>query len=237
MTDMEILRGFNAPEGARLVKVFKNGNIQIERKVVCDRCYSPDGIYYIGVCNGHKVPSHVDGGVCFKCLGAGFVMAKEILRTPENEAKHQMELEKKRAEAQKKAEEYEKAMEAKRLEEEAEAKRLEAERIAEEERIRAEKKVSQYVGEAGQKIETEAVYLCSPHFECQDFYASWITRTVYIHTFVDGNGNKLIWKTSSNSLCDLEKGQKVVLSGIVKEHKEYKDEKQTILNRCKIKKA
>lgn len=236
MTEMEILKKFNAPAGAVLVKQFKNGNIQIQHKVVCDRCGNKNGIYYTGVCNGIPVPSHVDNGVCFKCLGAGWIMEKEILRTPENQAKHDLEIQK---EMQKRAEEFKKLEALRKAEEEArkaEEERKEAERQAEEARIKAEKAISQYVGSVGDKLEVKVRYLYTARFEVKSFYGFGM-ETMCIHNFVDDNGNKLIWKTSSGLPMDIEKDDTVLVKGTIKEHKEYKDEKQTSLTRCKVKKA
>lgn len=239
MTTNEILTAFNAPAGARLVKVFKNGNIQIERNEVCDRCGNKDGIYYIGVCNGRLVPSHVDNGVCFKCLGSGFMRVKEIIRTPENEEKYQRELARK-AEQARKAQEEREAEEARLAEERrAEEERLEAERKAEEVRQEAlrlaeetRKANSQYIGNAGEKLEIKAVYLFSAFFKVQDFYNRNSYTTVYIHNFSDENGNTLIWKTERS--INIEKGFAVTIKGTIKDHSEYKNEKQTILTRCKV---
>ena len=83
MSDQEILKSFNAPEGAILVSQYKNGNIKIKRRTICSRCNNKQGIYIIGVCNGVPVPSIVNNGVCFKCNGAGYSWETEILRTPE----------------------------------------------------------------------------------------------------------------------------------------------------------
>ena len=52
-------------------------------------------------------------------------------------------------------------------------------------------------------------------------------------TFVNGD-NILTWFTSSD-ISNYEKGEKYLLSATVKEHKLYKDEKQTVLLRVKLK--
>jgi len=53
---------------------------------------------------------------------------------------------------------------------------------------------------------------------------------IFIYKFIDGDGNIFIWKTSDKNI---EKGW-YNIKGTIKEHKEYKSEKQTILTRCKI---
>ena len=78
-------------------------------------------------------------------------------------------------------------------------------------------------------------------YERQSF-RGYGTETVYIHTFKDEAGNKIVWKTTSTisywdedgNLAYYEEGEKVRLRGTVKEHSEYKDEKQTVLTRCRI---
>lgn len=238
MTNEQILAQFNAPADAQLVKVYKNGNIQIRRRTECSRCNSGRGTYYIGVCNGQPIPSHVDNGVCFKCLGSGWEWSKEVLMTPENKAKHDAQLAKKRAEAEAKAQE-----EAERI---AEAERLaEIARQEEEARIKAEKAVSQHRGNAGDKIDEVVTYIKTAWFEVKSF-RGFGTDTVYIHTFADADGNKLVWKTSNANFkykyneqtrdfdVIINEGDKVQLRGTIKEHSEYKDEKQTSLTRCKV---
>jgi hypothetical protein len=58
---------------------------------------------------------------------------------------------------------------------------------------------------------------------------------VAVYTFEDGNHNKLVWKTQKGidgDVCDLFK-----VKGTVKEHSEYRGEKQTVLTRCKVETA
>lgn len=245
MTEQEILKRFNAPKGASLEKVFKNGNIKIKRRVVCDRCRNKEGIYYIGVCNGKPVPSYVDQGVCFKCLGSGYAYESEILMTPENKAKHDAKIAKEREKQAEKQKEldalYAKKEAERKAQEEAETKA----RAEEEAKIKAEKAMSQYRGNVGDKIDEQVTYLGSAHFEVKSF-SGFGTETIYIHNFRDNNGNKLVWKTNTNNFAwkynektnefdrILDAGEKVNLKGSVKEHKEYKDEKQTFLTRCKV---
>lgn len=224
---------------ATLIRTDRNGTKYFEGYIQCDRC-SGKGYYVIGVCNGQPVLSPVDSGICFKCGGAGKVIAKWKEYTPEHEAKlearRKARQEKKLAEHEKKLAEHEAMLEAERQEQE----RLEAERLAEQERIKAEKALSQYIGNIGDKIDTKATYIKSAWFECQSFMG-YGTETRYIHTFKIGN-DTVIWKTG-NSLGhwndkdeweSLEEGSEVHLKGTIKDHSEYKDEKQTVLTRCKI---
>lgn len=199
---------------ANLIKIDRNGSKHWEGMITCDRC---GGV-------GGADQWQYTGYTCYKCGGTGKVFAKWIERTPEYEAKliakRKAKLEAKQAEQ---AEEIRKIqMEQERLQKEQEAK---------EALIKAQKAVSQYVGAVGAKIVTEAVF---EHTATVHFRMGWMEQTMHIHSFRDSDGNLLVWKTSSNGLWDLEEGCKVKITATVKEHAEYRDEKQTVLTRCKI---
>ena len=210
---------------AELIKIDRNGSKHWKGWRTCDRC-GGKGVYAIGVMNDHLVLSPLDSGVCWKCHGAGKVIETWIKRTAEYQAK--LDAKRKAKWAAKQAEIDAKAAEiaaARKAEEE----RLEADRLARE----AEKAISQYVGEIGEKIITTATYIGSPYFERRSF-GGWGTETCYINTFKDEAGNKIIWKTSARNVSsEIEEGATVQLSGTVKEHSEYKGEKQTIIIRAK----
>lgn len=108
------------------------------------------------------------------------------------------------------------------------AKRREAERKQKEaERLKAEGRAeSEYVGEVGQRQEFKLEYSRSLAFD--GFYG-----TTYMHFFFDENDNVFVWSTSK--WIDLEQGEQVTATATIKEHKEYRDVKQTVLTRCKIK--
>lgn len=212
---------------ARLIKIDRNGSKHFEGEVVCDRC-NGRGWFAIGVQNGQLLPSRVDNAVCWKCHGAGKVTGKWIERTPEYQAKLDAKREA-RQKAQREAWEAEQAkINAERAEREAREK---AEREAEEARIKAEKAISQHVGNIGDKHEFNGVYVRSGSWE-QKAFSGYGTTTMYIHTFKDGDGNVFTWKTQNG--VGLESGENVIVKGTVKNHTEYKDEKQTELTRCKI---
>lgn len=199
-----------------LIKIDKNGSKHWEGMVKCDRCGGQGG----------ATQWNNTGYTCWKCGGSGQIFMKWIERTPEYEAKlaarraAKIKAQMAAQEEQRKA--YEAKMEAERL-------RKEAEEAA----IKAQKAISQHVGQVGDKIDITATYDHSAWF---DFKLGWTTETMYIHTFKDPDGNTLVWKTSSNSLPELDEGDKVQIKGTIKEHNEYKDEKQTVLTRCKIRK-
>lgn len=206
---------------AKLIKIDRNGSKHFEGDVPCPRCGGA-GYYAIGILNGRPVLSPLDQGVCWKCGGSGTVHGKWIERTPEYQAK---------LDARRQAKLDAQYAEYERQRKEADAK-AEAERLAEEARIKALKAISQHVGEVGQKLTIKATYVKTAHFSVKAF-SGFGTETIYIHLFKDAEGNVLIWKTSAG-LSHLEYGEPVEIRGTVKEHSVYKDEKQTVLTRCKV---
>ena len=205
---------------AKLIKIDRNGSKHYEGSIICDRC-NGRGWFAIGSCNGQLVPSHVDDAVCYKCHGEGKVFGKWIERTPEYQAK---------LDARRKAK-WEAAvakMEAEQAEREA-AER--AEREAEEARIKALKAISQHIGKIGAKVEFKGTYIKTGSWD-QKSFAGYGMVTMYIHTFKDVDGNVFTWKTQNG--IQFEYGENVIVKGTIKNHSEYKDEKQTELQRCKI---
>lgn len=201
---------------AKLIKIDKNGSKHFHGMIPCDRCGGQGG----------SATWQWSGWTCYKCGGTGMVEATWIERTPEYEAKLAA---KRAAKAAARMAEDEARMEQIRLAEELEKQRKEAE----EARIKAQKAISQYIGQIGEKISAEGMFVKTAYF---DFKMGWMEQRMYIHTFKDPDGNVLVWKTSSNSLSslDLHYGEPVQITGTVKEHSVYEDEKQTVLTRCKI---
>lgn len=212
---------------AELIKIDRNGTKYYEGMITCDRCEGK-GIYFIGVCNGKLVPSWVDQGICFKCGGTGKVHGKWKEYTPEYAEKLEA---RRRAKAEEQARLY--AEEEARREAERKAKE-EAERIAreqEEAQERARKAISQHVGQIGDKIDLDVVLEKRAWFDVPSF-RGFGTDTMYVFTFRDQQGNALVWKTGKGLIY--EAGTQVHLTGTIKDHSEYKDEKQTVLTRCKV---
>ena len=212
---------------AELIKIDRNGTKYYEGMITCDRCEGK-GIYYIGVNNGKLVPSWVDQGVCFKCGGEGKVHGKWKEYTPEYAEKLEA---RRRAKAEEQARLY--AEEEAKREAERKAKE-EAERIAreqEEAQERARKAISQHVGQIGDKIDLDVVLEKRAWFDVPSF-RGFGTDTMYVFTFRDQQGNALVWKTGKGLIY--EAGTQVHLTGTIKDHSEYKDEKQTVLTRCKV---
>jgi len=110
---------------------------------------------------------------------------------------------------------------------------------------RKEQSISDYVGQPGEKIQLELTYISSASYEFQ--ISAWNSTTNWIHKFLDNNGNIFIWKTAKHikefingknwldrTTIDINSGYNLKLKGSIKEHSEFKGEKQTVLTRCKI---
>ena len=84
---------------------------------------------------------------------------------------------------------------------------------------------SEYMGDIKERLRDLKVTLTAAR-SFDGYYG-----TSFIYTFVY-NENVLVWMTSSCK--DIEVGEKLLLTGTVKEHKIYKGVKQTVLSRCKF---
>lgn len=87
---------------------------------------------------------------------------------------------------------------------------------------------SEYVGDIKQRLRDMCVTLTDAR-TIDSYYG---TSTIY--TFVY-NKNVLTWITTSSQ--DIQVGDHIILTGTVKDHKEYKGIKQTVLSRCIVKKG
>ena len=134
----------------------------------------------------------------------------------------------------------EKEAEQARAEREAREKE-EAERLRQqEELIRAEKAKSQYIGKIGERIELEVILEKIATYERPSF-RGYGNELVSVYIFKAGD-NKLVWQTSSslgrwNERDEWEypqAGDTIRLKATIKDHSEYKEEKQTVLTRCKL---
>lgn len=88
---------------------------------------------------------------------------------------------------------------------------------------------TEFYGEVGEKV-TKTVVFSGSHSYTTHF--TYNGETHYIHTFKDNENHVFVWKTSKE--LELVEGSKIVLTGTVKEHNEYKGINQTVLTRCKI---
>lgn len=99
---------------------------------------------------------------------------------------------------------------------------------------------SQWVGEAGERIEREVTYLGYGSYERPSF-SGYGFDTVRIYRFADDDGNLLVWKTTAyleredgdGFAVPIEDGTRLMLRGTVKSHEEYHGVRQTALSRCK----
>lgn len=126
------------------------------------------------------------------------------------------------------------AAERREAERQAEEARKEAERKAEEDRIKEQKARSNYVGTVGEKLTATVTYEGSPYYERRGF-GGYGTERVYIHRFRDADGNLIIWRSPCGfPILNANEGEAFTVTGTVKEHSEYKDEKQTFILRAKV---
>lgn len=105
-------------------------------------------------------------------------------------------------------------------------------RVVARERERAERvarlKMDAYVGTVG-KRETFDVVL--------DFVGGYETQYGYVTLLkfrTSGEGACVVWKATNTDLGRADVGKRYQLSGSVKEHSEYRGEKQTVLTRCRV---
>ena len=95
-----------------------------------------------------------------------------------------------------------------------------------------------YVGEVGKRLELTVTFKGTKSWKIPDRFSyrgGEITQVMYI--FEDAQGNTLIWKTTGYGLDyeEYPEGCTLTLRGTVKEHKEYKGIKQTVLQRVTVK--
>ena len=90
--------------------------------------------------------------------------------------------------------------------------------------------VSEYLGNVGDKIVVEGNLISRYEFTTS---FSYYGETSYIYRFEDMFGNVVVWK--SGKIIDKDEGDECTIVGFVKEHKEYKGVKETVLTRCKVK--
>ena len=99
--------------------------------------------------------------------------------------------------------------------------------------------MSEYIGNIGDKVELDVKLVGRHEYHTHFTYRG---ETNYIYTMEDANGNILVWKTTSlldvtikngEDLDFIRVGDLLRIKGTVKEHSEYKGDKQTALARCK----
>ena len=90
--------------------------------------------------------------------------------------------------------------------------------------LRYEPSKSEYVGEVGDRITMPFTVKKTMTF---DSYFGGIST---MHIMEDESGNVFVWTTTSKAFPE---GKEILLCGTIKEHKEYRGTKQTVLTRCK----
>lgn len=81
---------------------------------------------------------------------------------------------------------------------------------------------SEYIGEIGQRIEVELTV--DKAIKLDSYYGPST-----MHIMKDADGNTFVWTTGSKNW---EEGSTRIVRGTIKDHKMYKNVKQTILTRC-----
>ena len=89
-----------------------------------------------------------------------------------------------------------------------------------------EETISEWIGEVGDKIKMLPVKLMGVYGFNGRYGYSQVVK------FKDEEGNVLTWFTAVN--IPVEVGSDCLLSGTIKKHDQYKEEKTTILTRCKL---
>ncbi len=98
-----------------------------------------------------------------------------------------------------------------------------------------------YLGNVGDKITVEVVM--SNIYEYEDYSFNYRGTTHYIYSMTDSDGNVLVWKTTkcmseqvkAGHWHYVRKGDRLQITGSVKEHSVYKETEQTVLQRVKVK--
>ena len=91
---------------------------------------------------------------------------------------------------------------------------------------------SQHVGKVGERLEIPVTVERVASWERPKFGAHWITEVFAIVTMRTAEGNAIVSKSAS---FWSEKGRQFTIRATVKEHSEFKGEKQTIVARVQVK--
>ena len=96
---------------------------------------------------------------------------------------------------------------------------------------RAAQSVSEYFGKIGERQLLKLTYNGRSSYET---HLTFRGETHWVLKFTDAAGNKFIWNTTSWSFPALKEGQMYIIRATIKDHSEYKGEKQTALARVKF---
>lgn len=103
--------------------------------------------------------------------------------------------------------------------------------IKRQQEIEQQKAKSKFLGVVAEKVQVNVILEKSftvnkPKFSYYD------QDYAIVYLFKDEAGNRLVWKTSKN--IPHEDGSSLTISAVIKCHSEYKNEKQTIIQRVKV---
>jgi hypothetical protein len=87
---------------------------------------------------------------------------------------------------------------------------------------------SEHVGEKGKRVDFKINVL-----GIREFDSSYSNGKTYLIEMTDDKGNILNW-WASNPHSSFEEGAELSIKGTIKDHKEYKGKKITLINRCKV---
>ena len=90
-------------------------------------------------------------------------------------------------------------------------------------------KTNGYIGHIGERESFEATVTFRSSYVTES-YSGYGTETVYITILEDDEG-RCIKHSGSGKLSNVPKGDKVSFSAMIKDHSEYNDKKQTVINR------
>jgi len=90
---------------------------------------------------------------------------------------------------------------------------------------------SSFVGQSGERIERKVKFEGEHTFEKKDYFGN--PQTNFIYKFRDNEGNLYVWFTTCVKF--LKKGESLDIRMTIKEHNNFRDEKQTIVSRVYIK--
>ena len=101
-------------------------------------------------------------------------------------------------------------------------------------RIQIPESTSVFVGEVGKRATFDVTLIGTRSWEISDPFGRPDTQTLYM--FEDTDGNSIVWKTTSFGISAGEHpvGSRLSIKGTVKDHKEYKGVKQTVLQRVSV---
>jgi hypothetical protein len=94
------------------------------------------------------------------------------------------------------------------------------------------KAASRHIGKIGERFTASVVVERVADYSRPKFGATWINETVWIVTMRDGDNCAIVSKSPS---FHAKRGDRLTIAATVKEHAEFRDEQQTIVQRITIK--